>query len=118
MRFAVRRTSSRCEDEPPCEGAVRVFVDSWDQRTFKSVEEYDARMRHPWLSDGTDHGVNSVGIFRRRGQEVAWLFDIDDLADLAKFLARYGRCVVTPACKEANEQREFPTLEIYDTYRE
>lgn len=44
MRFAVKRTSEHNDDVAPCPGAVKGTLPYWDVRTFKSFEEYDAKL--------------------------------------------------------------------------
>ena len=103
----------------PCEGATQVTVRNWDQRTFKSFEEHDARFPHqPWQSFGDEHGVNEIGIYRRLpSSSQYWVVEI---SSLEYFIRQHGRVVIDSVSEL--ELREDPStkleIEIYDDYRE
>jgi len=89
MRYYIRRTSIYDDHTPPCDHATKVSVTRWDQRTFKTPEEHDANLprygRKPWLSEGSEHGVNEIGIYRRfNNADVKWIIEAASLEDLVR----------------------------------
>lgn len=120
MRFKIDRTSSSYgSEEPPCTEAVRGTISSWDRRTFATAEEYDRTLAlqdgYRWAARGLDHGhyqqANGAQGIRRRFESEGWCVDIETLDELVAFSARYGSIIV-----EADDG--FPSIEIYDDYRE
>ena len=127
MRFLVKRSSTRFDDEAPCPEAERGTVAVWDVRTLKSPEEFDAKIgsqgwQHvePWLSKGTDHQVvrgprgGAQGIKRRLRDDPAWYVEIPDLAALLALRDCYGDLIVS----WSDDDGEQDSLEIYDGWRE
>ena len=120
MRVIIRRTSLSFDTEtPPFEGATLVEIPQWDQRTFASSEAHDERFaRDKWLSRGTDHGVNDIGIYRRIGFEICWVIEATSLESLIESI---GKDVVIALTSEL-ARRSHPDIkfvvEIYDDYRE
>lgn len=123
MIFRVSRTSEYNDEVPPCSRAVKGKAGEWDRRTFRSPEEYDAKlgMLRTWSSDGTDHQIvrdaqgAPTGIKRRVGEETAWFLDLGSLEDLLRFQAEHGDLIV----QAVDDQREAVAhIEVYDDYRE
>lgn len=114
MEFQVMRTSLWGDDDPPVDGATRRRFDRIDQRTFKSVEEHDARFPHkPWASEGEQHKVTAVGIQRTHPMgDVGWFIEMGGMQDVLNFIEKHGKCVIQM------EPQGFPSIEIYDGYRE
>lgn len=122
MRFRVTRTSAKYDGESPCHGATPGEVERWDIRTFKSAEQYDAKLGHEgrWTERGTDHqviygpGGETRGIKRKVDPEHGWFIDFDSLADLLAFHEEHGDLVI-----ETDERSgSVPTIQIYDEWRE
>ena len=126
-KFAVRRTSAhRADDEEqPVKGAVREACLWVDRRTFKTPEEHDRRgMPTPWASKGKNHRLTDDGIERDFDHE-AWFIDIPDIEELMTLAKREGELVVSPSEGHASDVgraarpvANFPTIEIYDDWRE
>lgn len=124
MQFIITRTSD-CGLDPgpaPCEGCERGTYDYWDVRTFKSPEEYNAKLgsRELWHERGSDHQIvrgprgGALGIKRNMGPRPAWFLDISSLDQLMDLYAKHGALVI----KTAYRSDSLPELEIYDDYRE
>lgn len=95
-------------DEKPCEEAKEIEVDDWDQRTFKTYAEHDARFPNsPWVATGSEHGINSIGIFKRVGKKKVWIIEFLDLNDLAVLITKYNKITLRPAYNE-----RYPTLTV------
>ena len=116
--YRITRTSTY--DEKPCENAYAKVIPSWDKRTFKSPEEFDARaikckwFDGPWFDFGTEHGVNEDGIYRRRGEdETVWYIQAESVEDLCR---EYGSLIVGYFSDPLGN--EYCLVEIYDIYRE
>lgn len=108
MKFQITRTS--CYGEQPCSEAVKESVPSYDDRTFKTFEEYDKKLGKfdgAWTAKGSNHEVTSWGIRRQLGRIDAWTIDFTTIEQLMKFVDKYGDCVVGD-----------DWIEIYDGYRE
>lgn len=118
MKVYISRTSINC-NTLPCVGAVAVFHRVWDERTFKTPEEHDSRFPNdPWLSRGSEHGVNSVGIYRRMAQiECLWVIEVPSIEALVEWNGRIIVDRVDDLTKREDPSIEF-VVEIYDDYRE
>lgn len=117
MEFEVTRTSIH-DHARPCPEAEERMVEQWDERTFKSPEEHDARFpSNPWLSRGRDHQLvhgprgGVVGIRRRVDDRKAWFVEIESIDGLLAFMDKHGAVVLS-------RDGTWPELEIYDDYRE
>ena len=112
-KFAVSRTSSW--DEKPCDEAYQEEVFDTDLRTCGSPEEFDARgidRGRPWLSHGTNHRIIDGMIARDIGTRNQWFVNVDDIW---AFQQKYGRLIIEP---ERVSGEWFPSIEIYDGWRE
>jgi hypothetical protein len=113
MKLAVTRTSLWDDETPPCEGAVKEPYLRADKRTFKTPEEYDAKLGGRWgnwFEQGQGHAYWDGGIVRYFPDH-HWVIEIHDLVSLAKFVREHGECIL-------GFEEGAMNLEIYDTYRE
>lgn len=109
MEFKITRTSGYNEEQP-CPTAYKKLAPVYDERTFKSFDEYDARFARDgvWLARGTNHCILPNGnISRQLGMEERWFIKIKNLKELMAFVAEYGTLVVGS-----------DEIEIYDGCRE
>lgn len=119
MIFEVTRTSSFNEENPPCDGCVRIKITKVETFTLGSAEEFDRRhgkTRGKWFSVGTNHRFNKDGcITRDLGEIDSWGIEINTLEELMEFKDRMGSELVIG---DSIYSPEFPMIEIYDDYRE
>lgn len=119
MKFIITRTSE-WGDSSPCAEAKRDRVVRVESRTFRSPEEYDkkfAAREGAWLSVGTNHRIDRDGyICRDREMMDLWTIEINSIEELVALSRKYGEIIVADYYLNAND--EYPTLEIYDDYRE
>jgi hypothetical protein len=112
MKVIITRTSQWSVDpgRPPVEGAriERVWVT--ESRIVKTFHDYDSRgpRTDPWTSVGRNHRETENGITREIEKE-HWVIDIDDVWAFAKLVDR--ELVISAG-------EGFPSVEIYDDYRE
>ena len=120
MKFIITRTSEWGDDRSPCIEAKREQVVETETRTFRSPEEFDkkrAASEGPWLSVGTNHRIGrNCYICRDIGTKSAWTIDINSIEELANLSQKYGEIIISD-CRLTSEDK-YPTLEIYDDYRE
>ena len=119
MIFEVTRTSSWEEENPPCDGCIRIKYTRVETRTLGSAEEFDKRFgarEGKWFSVGSNHRFNNKGYITRDREEVdSWGIEINTLEELMEFKNRVGEELVI---RSSWNNPEFPTIEIYDDYRE
>ena len=114
-RYIVTRTSL-WDDMAACDGLTREVVAIANRRTIKTEAEHSERFPNepPWRSIGHSHGTwkdgSDKGIVRYI-DEHRWIYE----GDLADFINKHGRCVVSPAGDQNDDLME---IEIYDRYRE
>ena len=119
----IRRTSDyACFGGRPCEEAslVKGKVFYVDQRTFKSVDEFNSRIPdYDWLGRGCNHRVNDIGIARDlESYEKIYTIEISSLGQLLKLCEKYGNLIVSRKTGYKTGSKELPGIEIYDDYRE
>lgn len=113
MKFIVRRTSA-WYDTSPCKEAKKGKVPDYDQRTFKTPEDFNKKLKQDWFARGTEHSVNKIGIIRRLDDADVWYIKIRTIKELIKFRDKYGSIIISSYyCN-----RDIPSIEIYDDYRE
>jgi len=114
MEFQVMRTSLWGDDDPPVDRSTKRRFDRIDQRTFKSAEEHDARCPgRTWASEGQNHKVTDVGIQRTYPMgDIGWFIELGGMADILTFIEKHGKCVIQM------QPQGWPSIEIYDGYRE
>lgn len=119
MKFIITRTSE-WGNSSPCVEAKREQAVKTETRTFRSPEEFDkkrAAIEGTWLSVGTNHCIGRNGyICRDIGIENVWTIDINSIEELANLSQKYGEIIISD-CRLTSEDK-YPTLEIYDDYRE
>lgn len=120
MKFRITRTSEWNYDVSPIKGAKQEPCLRVDERTFKSPEEYDAKLCKgggrilPWLEEGLAHRKTRNGI-ARDFPATTWTIEIASLDALVKLSAEVGDIIVRPYSCWAKGLGE---IEIYDGYRE
>jgi hypothetical protein len=114
MKFEIRRTSNYGDGEKPYDGANQERVANYDQRTFKSFEEHDSKLKQSWLSRGTEHAVNEKGIVRRIEDVLAWTIEINSLDELMELYKKEGSLII----QKSWNNNGMNCIEIYDGYRE
>jgi hypothetical protein len=88
MKFIIRRTSGRGDDESPCKGAVKGHYIRVDERVVDDPErDYD---------------------------DEAWFLEVKSLHDLLKLSSKHGEIIVSKYFMN----HDLWSLEIYDDYRE
>ena len=119
MKFIIRRTSGR-GNASPCAEAKEEQVVSIETRTFRTPEEFDKRFaarEGAWLSVGTNHRIGRDGyICRDRDMMNVWTIEVNSIEELVALSRKYGEIIVADHYLSSND--EYPTLEIYDDYRE
>ena len=119
MLFEITRTSSWNEENPPCDGCIRIKVTRVDIRTLGSAEEFDRRYsktQGTWYSIGKNHRFSRNGyIARDLGEYDSWGIEINTLEELMELKNRVGSELVIGS---SYYNPEFPMIEIYDDYRE
>lgn len=107
MRFVISREFEYYDKKPlEDDRVVRGMIERWDVRTFKSPEEFDAKLvtgktlgsssSKPWLSEGTDHQIiygprgGARGIKRKKGMAECWFIEIANLEELMEIFDEHG----------------------------
>lgn len=120
MKFIITRTSEWDDDCSPCEEAKRSQVVRVETRTLRTPEEFDkkfAAREGAWLSVGTNHRTGKDGyICRDREMMDVWTVEVNSIEELIALSRKYGEIIVGNHYLSSND--EYPTLEIYDDYRE
>lgn len=120
MKFIITRTSVWGDDSSPCAEAKKEQIARTEVRTFHSPEEFDkkfAEREGAWLSVGTNHRIGRNGyICRDRDMEDVWIIEVNSIEELIVLSQKYGRIIVEDCRLISNDK--YPTIEIYDTYRE
>lgn len=119
MKFIIMRTSE-WGDSSPCAEAKEDQVVGIETRTFRTPEEFDKRFaarEGAWLSVGTNHRIGRDGyICRDRDMMNVWTIEVNSIEELVALSRKYGEIIVADHYLSSND--EYPTLEIYDDYRE
>lgn len=119
MKFIIKRTSGRANSSP-CAEAKEEQVVRTETRTFHSPEEFDKKFANregKWLSVGTNHRIGKNGyICRDREMMDVWVIEINSIEELVALSRKYGEIIIAGHYFDIND--EYPTLEIYDDYRE
>ena len=119
MKFIIKRTSGR-GNSSPCEEAKEDQVVRTETRTFHSPEEFDKKFANregTCLSVGTNHRIGKNGyICRDREMMDVWVIEINSIEELVALSRKYGEIIITDHYLDINDM--YPTLEIYDDYRE
>lgn len=119
MKFIITRTSDWGDDNSPCEEAKRSQVVKIETRTLRTPEEFDkkfAAREGAWLSIGTNHRIGRDGyICRDREMMDVWTIEVNSIEELVALSSKYGEIIVA---NHYWNNDEYPTLEIYDAYRE
>lgn len=119
MKFIITRTSDYGDDNSPCEEAKRSQVVKVETRTLRTPEEFDkkfAAREGTWLSIGTNHRIGRDGyICRDREMMNVWTIEVNSIEELIELSRKYGEIIVADHYWSNDE---YPTLEIYDAYRE
>lgn len=120
MKFIISRTSDYGDYSSPCEEAKEDQVVRVETRTRYSPEEFDKKFADregSWLSVGTNHRIGRNGyICRDREMMNVWTIEINSIEELIALSRKYGKIIVVDHYLSVND--EYPTLEIYDDYRE
>lgn len=120
MKFIITRTSDWGDDNSPCEEAKRSQVVRVETRALRTPEEFDKRFaarEGAWLSVGANHRIGRDGyICRDREMIDVWTIEVNSIEELVALSRKYGKIIVENYYWSSND--EYPTLEIYDTYRE
>lgn len=120
MLFLVKRTSEPDETVPPCEEARQIPITAYDIREAASPEEIEYYRDYgvdKWYNEGGyyDHCVNEHGRIQRSYKLHVFVVNVEDMNELVAFLHKYGRMIIST---DYSYGTGFPTLEIYDDYRE
>lgn len=119
MKFIISRTSER-GDSSPCAEAKKGKIVRIETRPLHSPEEFDkklAKREGSWLSVGTNHRIGKNDyICRNREMMDVWTIEINSIEELVALSRKYGEIIITDHYLDIND--EYPTLEIYDDYRE
>ena len=119
MKFIIERTSGR-GNSSPCVEAKEEQVVRTETRTLHSPEEFDKKFagrEGSWLSVGTNHRIDRNGyICRDREKMDVWTIEIDSIDELIALSRKYGEIIIRDHYLDINDM--YPTLEIYDDYRE
>ena len=111
MKFMIRRTSLR-DEEQPCK---EVYKDEYvyvDERTVSNPAKIKQKgYPEKWYNEGRNHRVEK-GHIKRDFVDTGWFVNIDSLEQLIKFQNKYGEIIVGEYCDGV------PSIEIYDDYRE
>ncbi len=121
MKFIITRTSEwGGDDNSPCEEAKRSQIVKVETRTLRTPEEFDkkfATREGAWLSVGTNHRIGRNGyICRDREMMDVWTIEVNSIEELIELSRKYGEIIVADHYSNSND--EYPSLEIYDDYRE
>ena len=119
MKFIIRRTSV-WGNSSPCAEAKEDQVVGIETRTFRTPEEFDKRFaarEGAWLSVGNNHRIGrDCYICRDRDMMNVWTIEVNSIEELVALSRKYGEIIVADHYLSSND--EYPTLEIYDDYRE
>lgn len=120
MKFIITCTSDWGDDNSPCEEAKRSQVVRVETRTLCTPEEFDkkfAAREGAWLSVGANHRIGKDGyICRDREMMDVWIIEVNSIEELIELSKKYGKIIVDNHYLNSND--EYPTIEIYDSYRE
>lgn len=120
MKFIIKRTSGRANSSPCVEAKEEQVVRIETRTPFHSPEEFDKRFaarEGAWLSVGTNHRIGRDGyICRDRDMMNVWTIEVNSIEELVALSRKYGEIIVADHYLSSND--EYPTLEIYDDYRE
>ena len=110
--YIVSRTScpSNASDKP-CDEAFQVQIKDVDCRYTddpRKVLAYNDPKCDWWYKEGKNHRVEDGMIKRDFGTQTVWAVQIEQLADLMKFIEKYGDCVLSVLADG------FWKIEIYD----
>lgn len=113
MEFLVTKTSVWDDKESPCEEAYFKKYISVDERTVADPKEIPIHggTNGGWYDRGANHRVVN-GHICRDFEDEGWFVDIDDILE---FSEKYGNLIIS---KESYSNRDIPSIEIYDDYRE
>lgn len=111
MKFYVSRTSMW--DGKPCEEAFQEKYVRVDKRTVNNPKKLKCSDSETWYMEGTNHRVVN-GRIARDFEATGWFINIDSLADLMKFIKKYGDIAITTFVYND----AYYNLEIYDDWRE
>ena len=119
MKFIIKRTSGR-GNSSPCVEAKEEQVVRTETRTLHSPEEFDKKFAYregSWLSVGTNHRIDKNGYICRDCEMMdVWTIEINSIEELIALSRKYGEIIITDHYLDINDM--YPTLEIYDDYRE
>jgi len=113
MKFNVKRTSTWTEAKP-CKEAYQIDGFRVDERTVKDPSKLSCDDKDTWYEKGVNHRVIKGHIYRDFPAKF-WVVDIDSLEELMKFSKKYGDLIISEYTMWA---KDFPSIEIYDDYRE
>lgn len=120
MKFIITRTSDYEDASSPCAEAKEDQVVRIETRALYSPEEFDKKFADRegnWLSVGTNHRIGRDGhICRDREMMNVWTIEISSIEELVALSRKYGEIII--ADHYLNDNDGYPTLEIYDDYRE
>jgi hypothetical protein len=92
------------------------YIPYYDVRGFKTFDECKQRCGENFLSRGSEHRElpNGEGIIRRLADDLIQTITINSLEELLKLSAEHGELIVTAKSISSI----YPSIEIYDDYRE
>jgi hypothetical protein len=115
MKFLISRTS--VWEGQPCEEATLEPYTRVDERTVDDPAKLPIgnpnQQTDWWFSEGKNHRVEN-GHIKRDFDDQTWFVEINSLEELTEFSKKYGALVFQQPWRNS----EFPSLEIYDDYRE
>ena len=107
MKFIITRTSDYGDCSSPCAEAKEDQLVRIETRALYSPEEFDKK-----FADREGNGY----ICRDREMMNVWTIEINSIEELIALSRKYGEIIITD--HYLNDNDEYPTLEIYDSYRE
>lgn len=120
MKFIITRTSDYGDCSSPCAEAREDQLVRIETRALYSLEEFDKRFADregSWFSVGTNHRIGRNGyICRDREMMNVWTIEINSIEELIALSRKYGKIIITDYYLDTND--DYPTIEIYDDYRE
>ena len=120
MKFIIKRTSGRANSSPCVEAKEEQVVRIETRTPFHSPEEFDKKFADregSWLSVGTNHRIDKNGYICRDCEMMnVWTIEINSIEELIALSRKYGEIIITDHYLDINDM--YPTLEIYDDYRE
>lgn len=116
MLFIIERTTLSCNNvQSPYEGAKLIEVPQYDIRGW-TEEQFNKHSDTPWKYVGSDHIILPNGNIRRTtGTIKVWTLEVSTLEELMFLMETVKEDLVISA---KSDDRDFPTIEIYDDYRE